>query len=514
VTMPSDSGLTGKSIGGAAWFAAQTLVVKSSTLVTQFILAYLLVPDDFGLIAVAMAVAALAGALFRHGLAQVLVERSPHTHALAKNAFWLSMAMGAAATVFMVAAAPLVALLVGEPEVRNLIWILALTIPIQAASVSPRARLLSDLEFGKVARVNGAQIVLRGALTVLLAWLELGAYSFALAELIASAIELGLYRREHPLDAHAPRDRSAWPALTRDTAYLVSAGVLAVITAQGDYFILGIFAPATDVGLYFFAYRLSIQGVAIFTNNIGRVLFPALTQLPRGSERQHRAFVRAVRALAGVGIPIGVLGAALGTDLIVFAFNDDWSGAGVILQILCVAAVVRSVSDSYVHLLTAQGRFRKLLIWASVVTLTFLAVVSIGAWADGATGTAIAVTIHASLSGWILYTLTVRPAGGTAAELPRILIGPVIASGLLTAVGLALAQLAGLDTGDWRRLVLPVMIVAAGYLPLLRIVSPPTADELLTIRRYVLVRLRRRPLDDRPPGGNEAGQEPEHLRKP
>lgn len=508
--MSKGSGLTSKSIGGAVWFAIQTLAVKASTLVSQFILAYLLVPDDFGLIAVAIAVAAVAGTLFRHGLAQVLVERAPHTHTLAKNSFWLSMAMGAAATVLMAGSAPLVARLVGESEVRNLIWILALTIPIQAASVSPRSRLLSDLEFGKVARINGAQIVLRSALTVAFAWLGLGAYSFAVAEPVASAVELWLYRRHHPLEVHAPSDRSAWRALSRDTAYLVSTGILAVTVAQGDYFILGIFASASEVGLYYFAYRLSIQGVAIFTNNIGRVLFPALAQLERASGRQHRAFVRAVRALAGVAIPIGVLGAALGDDLIVLAFDDDWTGAGVLLQILCLAAVVRSVSDSYLHLLTAQGRFRSLMVWSAIGTVTFLTVVSIGASADGARGAAIAVTAYASLSGWILYTLTVRTAGGTVAELPRILAGPVMACGLLTGVGLLLAEVAGFDVGDWQRVVLSVAIVGVGYLPLLRIFSPPTADELLTIRRHVLGR----PRDDGAASGQQAGQEPEHLRKP
>ena len=124
------------------------------------------------------------------------------------------------------------------------------------------------------------------------------------------------------------------------------------------------------------------------------------------------------------------------------------------------------------------------------------------------------MTVHASLSGWILYTLTVRPAGGTAAELPRILTGPVVACGSLTGLGLVLAQLAGFDVGDWQRVVVPVTIVGVGYLPLLRILSPLTADELLTIRRHVLGRLRRRPLDDGAPGAQQADQEPEHLGKP
>lgn len=504
-----ESGLASRSIGGAVWFAMQTLAVKSSTILMQFALAYLLVPDDFGLISIAISVGALSGTLFRHGLAQVLVERSPATGALAANAFWLSMIMATGATAFMVASAPFVADVVGDPEVRDLIWILAVAVPIQSASVSPRARLLADLEFGKVAGINGAQIVLRSGLTVLLAWLGLGAYSFALAEPMASAAELGLYRRQHPLDARLPRDRSEWPGLGRDTAFLVSTGILAVTVAQGDYFVLGIFAAASEVGLYYFAYRLSMQGVIIFTSNIGRVLFPALAQLEKMSAHQHAAFVRAVRALAGVGVPIGILGAALGHDVMLLFFEDEWAGAGPLLQILSVAAVVRTVSDAYIHLLTAQGRFREYLIWSTVVTPIFLVAVSLGAWADGATGAAIAVTTHASLSGWVLYTLTVRPAGGGATELPRILAGPVIASGLPVLAGLGLAEIIDLDRGSWARIVLPTAIVAVAYLPMLRIVSSSTAHELLTIGRHVRSRIRRR-------GGRgrqQPDEQPEDLRK-
>lgn len=484
----TDEDLAGVAIKGALSFGLQAVAVKSSGIVSQLLLAYLLTPEDFGLIAISVAVAAAGGTLFRYGLAQVLVERSPDTATLARSSFWLSMGMSTIAAAMLVVAAPGIATLVDEPEVRNLTWILALTIPLQGASVAPRARLQCDLRFGTIARINGTQLVLRSAFTVVLAAFGLGAYSFALAEVFSSAIELVLYGRHHSLEVTLPRDRSEWPSLTRDTLLLGFSGLLGAVVAQGDYFVLGLFATAADVGFYYFAFRLSIQGVVIFTGNVGRVLFPTLARLPSCSPRQHAAFVRAVRVLAAVGVPIGMVGLVLGSDLVDAVFQDRWEDAGPLLQILSVAAVIRSVSDANYHLLTAQGRFRVIFVMSAVNAVTFLLAVAIGAGAAGATGAAVAVAAHAAMVGWAFYYIAVRSSGGTSLELPRVLAGPTVASGVGAVAGIALSTALGFGEGEWGRIALTVLFIGITYLPLLAVVSSPTMQQLIVVKEKLVAR--------------------------
>jgi len=510
------SPLTRQSMSGAVWLLSQTLAWKSVTLASQVVLAYLLSPADFGYISLALAVTAFGSVLYQNGLAHVLVQRRDKMSGLADQAFWLSMIMAAGATLILVAVAPIAGLLFKAPEVRNLIWVLAAAPLVDAASVVPRARLIADLEFAKTARINGAQIILQSLLSVLFAWLGFSYWSFAVPVPLASLVALGLYCRHHSLQVHGPRRSNDWPSLTRDTAYLVGTTWLTVIVEQGDYFLLGLLVAPSAVGVYFFAFRLSSQSVRIVAMNIGRVLFPVLVRLPIGSRRQYLAFVRAVRALSGVGVPIAVAGAIYGADIVGLLFAPRWQGAAPLLQILCIAAAIRTVTDTHIHLLKAQGRYRDLLRFNLVATPLFLVAVPLGAWTGGVVGVAWAVVVHAVASGWLRYFFSVRPVGGTFWELGRILTPPTAAAAVPGLLSMAVSSAwFGWQAPSAARMCLGLTVTAACYLPLLRVLSSETSEQVWAVLEHLLRPLRRRlgGAEQGTAGAQEATRTPEESRR-
>lgn len=482
---PQQGDLTSRSVSGALWFFIQTIVIKASSLLAQIALAYILVPEDFGLIGMALSITAFADVLHQNGLSQVVVQRHLDLDREGRTVFWLSLAMGLAAMLVLVGIAPLAAGLFGQPEVSLLIMVLSIAVPINAAGAVPRAYLLEGLRFGQIATISGTQVVLQSALMVVFALLGLGAMSFALPMPIVAVITLFWYSRYRSLDAGWPPMFQQWRSLSKDTGVLMSTSWLGKVVEFGDYFLLGLFTTPTIVGLYFFAFRLSLQSANIVVNNVGRVMFPALAKLEAGSRRQLAAFTRASKAIAGVGVPLAILLVFFGPDLISVVFDPQWEDAAIFVQILSVAAVSRAAADSHIHLLKAQGRYGELFRWGLFGTIAFIGGVIVGGLAGGAIGVSLAVAAHAIGEGWIRYYLSVRPLGGGFWDLGRVLTGPLSASLISGALSIWLVTLAFGSDHSWARLVVGSGAHVLLYIPTLRLLDSTTHEILNDVRRRV-----------------------------
>lgn len=485
--------LTERSIDGALWFLLQTVVIKASGVITQVALAYLLVPEDFGAIGLALSVTALADVLHQSGLAQVVVQRGEELEDRGSSVFWLSVFMGLGAMAVLMVAAPLLERLFDAPDVAVLVVVIALAVPINAANVVPRAKLIADLAFSKIAAISGLQVLLVGILSVVGAAVGLGSLSFAIPVPIAALVALIWYRRSSPLGLSWPPSTDSWRPLFRSSLVLITTSWLAKIVDYGDYFLLGVFTDPATVGLYFFAFRLSAQSATIVAHNVGRVMFPALVQVPSGSERQYRAFTRGTRALAGIGVPIAVVMVFFGRDLVYAVFDSEWNDSAFFVQVLSVAATVKVVSESHTHLLRAQGRYAEMLRWNLVGTTSFLIVVAAAGAFAGAWGVSLAVVSHTLVDGWVRYHLTTRVFGSGLREFPVIVAGPALTAVVIAGVSFAAAQWGfGLVEPSWQRLALGLAGVAALYFPVLRHIDPETSGVLSSVFRHAAAPIRRR----------------------
>src|SRR5690606_17398595 len=117
--MPDESArseLGRKTATGFAWLLLQTLSVKLATVAGQIVLAWLLAPEDFGLIALAYSVVSFLTIFQASGLREILIQREREFSRLVSPAFWLSLLIGGAVSLMIVAAAPWAARIYNEPE--------------------------------------------------------------------------------------------------------------------------------------------------------------------------------------------------------------------------------------------------------------------------------------------------------------------------------------------------------------------------------------------------------------
>lgn len=428
----------GRAVRGLAWMVAANVAMKIVSVLGQIVLAWLLLEEDFGLFAMAMAVSGLATLFHTAGVREVLIHRQASFHRWATPALWLSLLMGLVAMVLILSISPFVARIYGEPELESLLAVFSLAIPVRMLDTVPRAFLQSQLRFGTLASVRLISHVAELATAVGLAWAGFGAMSFVLPKPFVDAAQtLVLWVVSRPPLSSGIGVRK-WRYLLNHSGLSLIAAALLLVISQGDYLLLGVLFSAEVVGIYFFAYRLSVQSLSLFNSSLAQVLLPTLSRFTREPERQVRGFLNGLRLLALGIVPVCLLQAALADPVVRIMFAERWYPAIPVLQILSVAMAFHAVGgDTGVTLLRAQGRFGLLAGVLFFRALIFLVLMGVGAVMGGIVGAAFGVLAFMATVGALGFTAAVRPGGGDWTSYWRIILPP-FAIGIV-AVGGAVA---------------------------------------------------------------------------
>lgn len=469
VPEPAPPSLTHTTARGFFWFASQTLGAKAIGMGTQIVLAWLLDPDDFGVIGLAYTLTAFASLIQVAGLRDVLVQRHRQFARWANSAFWLSLGLGMLAGLAMAGAAPLAVLIYGDKRLLGLILVMAASTPLTSLATVPLARLQSDLRFRTAASIAAIEAFGMPLLSVLFAWLGFGAYSFVLPRVVTSSCQAALLFWLSPVRLSRNPQWRRWPALLGNTAMLLAAQAALTLAGQGDRLMLGLFYSTAVVGIYFFAYNLSTQAVQLLAINLLSVLLPSLSQLQSDVKRQTAAFLRVTRLLAAVSTPACFVQAALAGPIVHLLFARKWDGSIPALSVLSIGMAFAIITGPSWSMMKAQGRFGAFFLYAcgyagAVVIFSFLGVLLAG-MVGVAVGTSLALVL---LSIPSVY-LAGKPGGVSWSEVVIIHAKPATLSAIAVGFPAAVAfALPGRFSGDWMRIILVTVISSPIYWVLAR----------------------------------------------
>jgi O-antigen/teichoic acid export membrane protein len=479
---------------GFVWMTVITVLAKIVTVAGQVVLAWLLSDADFGLVALAFTSTSFPAQINQVGLKEVLVRRGKRYHLWASSAHWMALGFGLVSGLAMAAVAPLAGHIFKSPQLPGLIMIIALAAPIDLLSQVVSVKMQIDLRFRAVATLVFVLAVGNISLSVLFARLGAGAYSIVLPLPIIAAARLAvawvIVRPGFGRRINWQRCRH----LLGDSLIMLAARFFLACLMIGDYLSLGFFHPKPVVGIYYFAYNLSLQTIVLFSINLEGVLFPTLSKFNDDPARQRQGFLNAARVLALVAIPICFLQAALAAPLIHAIFPPKWLPAIPVLEVLCIGMAFRTVGFPSFSLMQAQGRFKALSILLGAGAALFLTMTlsssALTSDATAAIAVAIVVAVYFAIEGLVSIYVGVRRAGGTWADVWGVYGKPV----LLSAIACALAAAAiwilpARNRPEYvLRMIVGALLAGAIYLPLIRLVAPDTWDLLISRVRNIIKR--------------------------
>jgi lipopolysaccharide exporter len=363
-------------VSGVLWNLAQFGTGRLVTFVVTVVLARLLVPEDFGLLALGLLTLGVFDRLKDIGVGAGLVQRPGPWSRLAPTGLTLSVGGAVAMAGACAVLAPHLAVLLGDEVLSPVLRALALSLAVTGASVLPDAALRRRMLFRQrtVPELSGA--VAKGVSSVALALAGWGVWSLVCGQLAAAlTTTVGywvVYRRQGMAPVRLGWDRPVAASLLTYGGQLAWVAVLALLLDNLDYLVIGRRLGAEQLGYYTMAFRLPELLVISVCAVVGQVLFASFSSHAGDAVRLRRQFLSATGAIACVTVPVGAGLSAAAPDLVPVLLGDSFAASVRVLQLLGLYAAVYSLTFHAGELYKATGNAH-ILVWLSLVKLVTFA---------------------------------------------------------------------------------------------------------------------------------------------
>jgi len=371
----------GAALGGIAVVGAQ-FVKFLIRFGMQVVLARLLLPADYGLIAMVAPVLALVTLIADLGLGQAVILRQTFDDRAISSLFWLGLAVNLALAVLVMAMSPVIAWFYHEPRLISITLALAALIPIASFTIQPSAMLSRDLRFKTLAIIDVVVPFTGAAAGFVAAWAGLGYWAL----IVSSAVECIMLP---VLIWCATSWRPSWPTFERSALSLVRVGghitgynLAQYITNTADNVLLAISAGPVPLGLYDKAFKTVTLSTAQIITPINRVIIPLLAKEPDPS-KYAALFLSMVQLMLLAGAPGIIFVGVQANPVMRLLLGENWGGVGPITTWLCLGCLAAPIYASASWLFTSQDRSGQQLRYGAIVSaislISFIAGIPWGA---------------------------------------------------------------------------------------------------------------------------------------
>lgn len=329
---------------------------KLLVFLTTAVLARLLAPEEFGVVAFATVAVSYLHVLNDLGLGAALIQRRQSVEEAAHTVFTLNLALGGLLTLAGYAMAPLVAAYFREPLVTPILRWLSLTFVVNALGSVHVVRLQRELAFRRKLLPDFGRSLVKGLVSIGCALSGLGVWALVIGQLagaVAGVILAWLVFRWRP---HLRVNRPLAASLLGFGLSVVGVDALATISDNLDYLIVGRVLGETALGIYTLAYRLPELLILNILWVMAAALFPAYASVQDRPELLRQGFLTTLRYVEILSLPL-CLGLILAAEpLVLVAFGPQWTAAIPIVRILGLFALARSIGSNVGDVYKAVGR--------------------------------------------------------------------------------------------------------------------------------------------------------------
>lgn len=340
------------------------------TLISTVVMARLLTPEDFGLVAMVGTITGFLQVFKDAGLSTATIQKAEITHAQVSNLFWINLGVSATLSLLVAVLAPAVAWFYRDARLVNVTLALACTFAISGGVVQHQALLNRQMRFKALALIDISSTTLGLLVGVAMACLKFGYWSLVGMQLSTGLAELAMtlwisrWRPQRPLRGAGTR------SLLHFGASLTVASIFRRLAGGCDSLLIGRWYGAAAVGLYTRAMSLFIRPMGPLTAPFESVLTPVLSHLQGDPGRYRRTFLKAYGAVTLVWLPITGVIMALSRPLVLVLLGAKWEKAIPIFGWFCIAGLFLPLYCFVTCLLNTQGRGRDIMTTGLIFSAT------------------------------------------------------------------------------------------------------------------------------------------------
>lgn len=357
---------TDRVVAGARWMSAGQASVQITRTIVSVVLARLLVPDAFGLLALAVIVTQFIDLFMDLGTSAAVIQRRNLTRQMASSIFVLNGAVGALLAVAMIVLAPAIADLYDTPDIVPVIRVMSIAVVISSLALVQQAMLRRHMRFAAIALANLATALTNGLVAIPLAAAGAGVWALVAGVICgAAAAAFVVWRSSRwvPILHFSAADLREVASFSGNLSLF---NLIGFAIANADKLIVGRFLGAGALGVYALADRTLMYPVRTVTRVIQEVLFPALSRVQDDNASIRRGYLRACSVIALVAFPAMFGLAAVSGPFVRVVLGERWADAIPLVTVLAPAGAVQAMSHTGGILYRAKGRTDLLFRWGLV----------------------------------------------------------------------------------------------------------------------------------------------------
>ncbi|WP_297083036.1 lipopolysaccharide biosynthesis protein [uncultured Demequina sp.] len=440
-------------------------------MVSTMVLARLLTPADFGLIAMVAAVMGIAELVRDFGMTGAIIQAQHLSESVWRSLLWLSLFIGAGLSLIVALCAPLIAALYGEPQLVAITLFMAPGVFMSGLAMPLQALAAKQLKFGTLAVLDVSSMaagVVAGISGALLGWGVWSLVAMAAGQVIVRLVVLWWVVR--PVFGRPRVDKEAWP-LVGQGASIFGAELLGYAEKNLDNVIIGATMGPAALGQYSRAYALFLLPLQQMNGPLGRVALPVLSTLRDDGERYRRYVRSAGLAIGYLTLPTYAVAAGVAQPLVGVLLGPGWETAATLFALLAVAGFAQAIGRLRTWLYISLGHSHRQFVYDLIARPIVVAGYVLGIMWGGLTGLvitygALSLVLLVPGFGFAIRKTFVRPS-----DIAAPLVRPAIMAALAFGASFVLSR--------WVPTDVDLLQIAVGVLGALLAISP-----LFLVRGY------------------------------
>lgn len=346
------------------------LIHRSIGLISTLILARLLLPEHFGIIAMAMSVIAILELATSFGFDIALIRNQKASKEHYNTAWTFNVLFGVSIMLFMVLLAHPAAIFYNKPELTNVILALSLGPLIFGFENIGTVAFRKEMDFRKEFNFQVYKKLLQFFVTVPMALILHNYWALVLGILSGRIAGVILSYKLHPYRPWF--SFAAARELYNFSKWLLFTNILAFLRTRSSDFIIGRISGAHALGLFNISYEFSNTPTTELSAPINRAIFPGYAKISEDLSILRKSYLDVLAMLAFVAFPLGVGLAATAEPLVYVALGSKWAEAIPLIQILAFAGVLAATESNSASIYFSIGKPKLLAIVHGVSTVALI----------------------------------------------------------------------------------------------------------------------------------------------
>jgi PST family polysaccharide transporter len=345
-----------KTVSCMKWSGIAQFLRIGTQGITSVILARLLLPEDFGLLGMAIVFTGFVEIFNDMGIGSAIVQKQDTNQKNLSSIFWFNLLIGALAMLIAILAAPLIARFYDLNSLILIISVMSISFLFKSLSMVQNSLLIKELMFKKLAFLELTSTISASLIGISMAYLGYSVWSLVAQNVSMTFIYAAvIWITEH----WKPQLHFNWDdikSIINFSANLSGFTFVNYFARNADYLLIGKFLGATALGYYTLAYTIMLFPLSNISSVLSKVMFPVLSQIQHDNYKFKLLYLKSTKYIAFISFPMMLGLFAVADEFILVLFGTQWVPAIFLIKVFSFVGLTQSIVSTLGSIYLSKGR--------------------------------------------------------------------------------------------------------------------------------------------------------------